>query len=845
MLHSAPHRVIFGLPRWQLLGPVIFAERLARQLARAGHEARILLTEAGSTLVREPTDDAIPPSGLPVDLLPAGPDDTWGQRWESLERYLEERAPCTYIMLHDWRNNIIAPRLSRRIRLIGLVQADSALEFDQANRLGEWWDAIVAVSDSIHFKLASGFPHLAPRMLTIPNAVPCLADMPAKDAGGPLRIAYSGELRPQQKRLDDMVAVARQLAERRIDFHLRFFGDGLYRHHLEDSARSLVERGYVSFAGCLASEQLLVELARQHVFLLTSEYEGLSIALLEAMSRGCVPVVSRLASQSMVIREGENALAADVGDIDAFARHVEALAADRALLARLAAGAFATIAEGGYREQDMLSSYLKLFDRIEQLRERRGFVRRRGPALAPPNSVGGVSILPGSLHNDLSYLKRVTPWPDRAAAGVAASRTTLLRPRPSSLKDHTVLVASTTGAISGVDVFAHHLVSGLRARGIDARLHGRRPAEGSRMPDLPFDERSPSFDSRDLPRRTRWKGMVEHLERLAPCIYVPNYDAAYSCVAPQLSDRVRVVGIAHSDDPWHYEHMCRIGGACDAVVGVSEAITTHLRGLAPGLAERLSTIPYGVALPDPEPCVDPAPTHHDQPSRLRIMYSGRVTCQQKRTNDLIGIARALESRGVDYDMAIVGDGELREHMERAAREQVQAGKVRFLGARSNEAALSLLAQAEALVLPSAFEGLSVSMLEAMARGVVPVVSDVRSGVPEAIVSGTNGFAVPVGRIDLFAERLEWLWRHPGERHRMADAARATVSARFRVETMIDRYVELMERVVSDPIARVRGPIVPPPRVLAANTWRAWAVRVASDPVASLRRVARRFGPRFG
>ena len=99
-------------------------------------------------------------------------------RWEALVRYLEERAPCSYLMLHDWRNNVVASRLSDRVFLIGLIQADHELDYEQAGRLGHLWNAIVTVSDPLHFTLASRFPHLIPRIVTIRNAVPCLASVP-------------------------------------------------------------------------------------------------------------------------------------------------------------------------------------------------------------------------------------------------------------------------------------------------------------------------------------------------------------------------------------------------------------------------------------------------------------------------------------------------------------------------------------------------------------------------------------------------------------------------------------------------------------------------------------------
>ena len=143
-------------------------------------------------------------------------------------------------------------------------------------------------------------------------------------------------------------------------------------------------------------------------------------------------------------------------------------------------------------------------------------------------------------------------------------------------------------------------------------------------------------------------------------------------------------------------------------------------------------------------------------------------------------------------------------------------------------------------MPSAFEGLSVGMLEAMSHGVVPVVSAIRSGVPDIIVPGENGLVAPVGDIAAFADRLEWLWRHPAERGRMARAAVATVDAGYRADQMVDRYVDLFRRIVVKPIARPMGPIVPPSHLAPEITWSLWASRVASDPMASLRRIARRF-----
>ena len=134
----------------------------------------------------------------------------------------------------------------------------------------------------------------------------------------------------------------------------------------------------------------------------------------------------------------------------------------------------------------------------------------------------------------------------------------------------------------------------------------------------------------------RWRAMIDYLEARAPCIYIPNYDWQYSCVVPRLSKRVGVVGIVHSDDPAHYEHIDRLGAYWNAVVWVSPAIAEHLVASYPGVSNGLTTLPYGVAV---FARVLPArPVRANSP--LRLLYAGRLNQHQKRVLDLPAMVRA-------------------------------------------------------------------------------------------------------------------------------------------------------------------------------------------------------------
>ena len=318
--------------------------------------------------------------------------------------------------------------------------------------------------------------------------------------------------------------------------------------------------------------------------------------------------------------------------------------------------------------------------------------------------------------------------------------------------------------------------------------------------DLPIE--APGFIA-GMAWPDRWRTMAEHLAAQGPCIYLPNYDYDCSGVSAIFPPRAKVLAIAHSDDPVHYDHVLRIGAVSNAIVGVSDVIVDHIARLAPTWIERLHTVRYGVDLaPSVAETGDVAP--------LRVVYVGRLVEHQKRIGDLLRIASQLAARGVDFKLTIIGDGPDRGDLERTSEAIGLSSRVRFLGPLSNDQVLRVLDQSDAFLLVSAFEGLSVGMLEAMAHQVVPVVSATRSGTPEVIHHGDNGLIAAVGDVDGFAQALTRLARDPQLRRRMAVAARQTiVDQSLQTDDMVARYVEVLRGVASRPFHRPRGAVIVP------------------------------------
>lgn len=121
-------------------------------------------------------------------------------------------------------------------------------------------------------------------------------------------------------------------------------------------------------------------------------------------------------------------------------------------------------------------------------------------------------------------------------------------------------------------------------------------------------------------------------------------------------------------------------------------------------------------------------------------------------------------------------------------------RVRFLGERRDIAAL--LAQAQIFALISRYEGLPISILEAMRAGLPVVASDV-GGVCEALEHGVTGLLTPRGDVQAVAAALQTLLADPQLRRRMGEAGRQRFLRSFTLDRMVARTQALYQAVVEE------------------------------------------------
>jgi glycosyltransferase involved in cell wall biosynthesis len=147
-----------------------------------------------------------------------------------------------------------------------------------------------------------------------------------------------------------------------------------------------------------------------------------------------------------------------------------------------------------------------------------------------------------------------------------------------------------------------------------------------------------------------------------------------------------------------------------------------------------------------------------------LICVGAMEVMYKRQDVLIKACALCVQRGLDLRLVLVGDGKMRKRLEELAREIGMTSRTTFSGQVSREGQITdALDKADLFVLPSRTEGLPRAMIEAMARGLPCIGSDV-GGIPELI---SASFLVPPDDVPALAAKIQEVLTTPGRLREMS------------------------------------------------------------------------------
>ena len=231
---------------------------------------------------------------------------------------------------------------------------------------------------------------------------------------------------------------------------------------------------------------------------------------------------------------------------------------------------------------------------------------------------------------------------------------------------------------------------------------------------------------------------------------------------------------------WASERLTR--GMVAKYLAVSEADDRDGRRALGLKADRIQAVPNAV--------IDDAPRADPRSAGSFIMVA-RADIAKDHQKDHRTALRAFSRVRTSMRFSFVGGGTDDPAFIRLARDWAgpATDRIELLGARSDIG--SLLASSSVFVLASRYEGLPLSILEAMRSGLPIIASDV-GGVPELVVDGVTGRLVPPEDPDALAAAMQELADDPALRARMGQAGRDRFEAQFSMDRLRDRVTAVYD-----------------------------------------------------
>lgn len=368
---------------------------------------------------------------------------------------------------------------------------------------------------------------------------------------------------------------------------------------------------------------------------------------------------------------------------------------------------------------------------------------------------------------------------------------------------HTVVHLIDNLNFGGLEEVVRHLLAGLdRKRWQPILFHYDAP-EISRLVN---EVRQLGIPCRTVPRMDRWnvattlREFIRELRAVNATIFHAHLgwplSARYGVMAARLSRVPAIVATSHlyasiadARFAWLKQrlHCAAIGRYIAVSNEVKERLCQDL-----GVPEsKIRVVHNGIQL---------SPFDRPADSKLRAMLTQGserpIVFTPARLHSQKGHVYLLEAAALlpDALFVLAGDGPERASLEERARKLGIQTRVRFLGQRQDIPLL--LASCDLFVLPSLYEGLPISVLEAMAAGKPLVATDI-GGTKEAVINGVTGFLVPPENPTELAAAIRTLLSDQGLAARLAEAGRARAIQEFSSDAMVRGTCRVYDELIQN------------------------------------------------
>lgn len=179
-----------------------------------------------------------------------------------------------------------------------------------------------------------------------------------------------------------------------------------------------------------------------------------------------------------------------------------------------------------------------------------------------------------------------------------------------------------------------------------------------------------------------------------------------------------------------------------------------------------------------------------------ILWAGRFL-DWKHPEAVIETAKNLKNDGYDFDLKIIGTGELEEALTEMIRANELSNCVHMLGSMKPAEVRDNMEQSEIYLFTSdKVEGWGAVLNESMNSGCAVVASHVIGSVPFLLKDGENGLIYRDGELDDLYQKTKWLLDYPTERMEMSKKAYWTIRDEWNAENAAQKLLHFSEKVIS-------------------------------------------------
>ena len=358
-----------GVTRWMADAALAFAEN--------GHEVYFITVEPAKDFFSAKGRETLlqllnkEDNAIHIITTKAGSEFEFGTR--DYRAYIYRKLmlklpPGTPVILSDddtiWT---AATLLHNTYPIVGVLHADDENYYTLAEKYFRQVSVFVCVSERVSRNVMQRVPQISEdTVFTIPCGINLPAAVNNGHDGNILQLVYIGRISEYQKRVSDLVKVCGLLHQRNVAFHLDIIGDGNDKTSLENKFKEARLEALVTFHGWQSQKKINEQLSVSDILILTSDFEGTPIAMMEALAAGCGIVgtrVSGIEDYELHPMAADCFAVFDVGYIEVAADKISKIAAIPVHVRQMAAR---KIAESEFSMDVCLDRYTRAIDTIKK-----------------------------------------------------------------------------------------------------------------------------------------------------------------------------------------------------------------------------------------------------------------------------------------------------------------------------------------------------------------------------------------------------------------------------------------------------------------------------------------------